>query len=297
MSSKDDDLEIQIIDDEPKAPEPEVIVKEEEPVAAKAPEIEPKDGIEELSKRLEAEKQARIEAERRAREAAQMAARAKSEAEDTNLHFVTNVIETVKRENDILKANYRDAMSVGDYEKAAEIQLNMSENASRLLQLENGKAAMESRPKEQPQQYAPADPIDNLISQVSPASASWLAQNRDNLRNQKTIDRMFRAHADAVDDGIIPDTREYFEYIEGRLGFKQHEVSRSDEPAMSAASAPTQRRSSPAAAPVSRTGGGPGSRPNVVTLTAAEAEAARASGLTEKEYYLNKVALQKAGRM
>ena len=296
MSEKDDDFEVKVLEDETPAVEPEVVVQEE-PKSKKKEEIEPNDGIEELSRRLEAEKQARLEAERRAREAAELAVRAKNEAEDTNLHFVTNVIETVKRENEILKANYRDAMTVGDYDKAAEIQLSMSENASRLLQLENGKAAMESRPKEKQPQYQPADPVDNLISQVSPASASWLDKNRDNLRNQKTIDRMFRAHADAVDDGIIPDTREYFDYIEGRLGFNNRDVDRSNEPAMSAAAAPTQRRSSPAAAPVSRTGGGPGSRPNVVTLTQAEAEAARASGLTEKEYYLNKIALQKAGRM
>ena len=99
-------------------------MKTEEPKeeAKAAPEIEPKDGIEELSRRLESEKKARIEAERRAREAAEIAARAKSEADDTNLHFVTNVIETVKRENDILKANYRDAMSLGDYEKAAKFK-------------------------------------------------------------------------------------------------------------------------------------------------------------------------------
>ena len=101
--------------------------------------------------------------------------------------------------------------------------MSMSENASRLLQLENGKSAMESRPKEQQRQYAPVDPVDNLISQVSPASASWFDKNRDNLRNQKTIDRMFRAHADAVDDGIIPDTHEYFNYIENRIGINSRD--------------------------------------------------------------------------
>ena len=58
-----------------------------------------------------------------------------------------------------------------------------------------------------------------------------------------------------------------------------------------------RRASAPPAAPVSRSGTGTGGRPNVVTLTRAEQEAARDMGMTPKEYAQNKVALIKSGRM
>ena len=59
----------------------------------------------------------------------------------------------------------------------------------------------------------------------------------------------------------------------------------------------TQRRSAPPAAPVSRSGNGTGSSPNVVRLTSAEREIASMMGMTDKEYAKNKVALQKEGKL
>lgn len=294
MSDKNDDLEVHVVDDDV-VPNDTIVEVVDTPKGKPVTEIDAQDGIKELNRRLEAERRSRIEAEARAREASEQAYRAKAEADDTNLHFVTNVIDTVRRENDILKANYRDAMSVGDYDRASDIQMSMSDNAARLLQLENGKSAMETKPKQQMQQYQPSDPVDALISQVTGPSASWLDKNRDNLRNPKTIDRMFRAHADAVDDGIIPDSDDYFQYIENRIGINRDNSD--TDSAMSSASAPSQRRASPAAAPVSRSGTGTGSRPNVVRLSKEEAEVAKMNGMTEKEYALNKIALQKSGRL
>jgi phage I-like protein len=58
---------------------------------------------------------------------------------------------------------------------------------------------------------------------------------------------------------------------------------------MSAASAPTQRRQSPAAAPVSRDVTPSGERKRTIRLTKEEAEIARLTGQTEAEYYQNKM--------
>ena len=71
---------------------------------------------------------------------------------------------------------------------------------------------------------------------------------------------------------------------------------------MSEASSSTAgRRAAPAAAPpaapVSRSGTGTGGRPNVVSLTRAEREAARDMGMTEQDYARNKVALIKEGKL
>jgi hypothetical protein len=278
--------------------EPDVKVVDAAPEKdAKAEYEDPKDSIEELKRKLNEERQARIDAENRERRAAEMARKASEEVEDTNLHLVNSAIDTVKRDQEFLKTQYRDAMSIGDYDRAAEIQESMGNNSAKLLQLENGKAAMQQKP--QPVQPAPrqADPVEQLASQVSPRSASWLRSNRDNIRDERSIRKMFRAHEDAVDEGIEPDTDEYFGFIEGRLGISRHRSQDQDDSPMSAASAPTQRRSAPPAAPVSRSGNGSGGKPNTYRMTAEEREIAQMMGMSPEDYARNKIALRKEGKL
>jgi len=258
------------------------------------------DGIDELRAKLEQERTARAEAERRAREASEAAIRAQAEVNANNLHIVNNTIDNIKRDNETLKANYADALATGDYNQAAEIQQALNTNIITLKTLENGKRAAEEKAKEPPPRPAYVDPVDNLISQVepqSPKSAQWLRANKRFLGNEKTLRKMFNAHTEAIDDGIIPDSEQYFEYLENRIGISSAERNYGDD-AMSEAAKPTQRRqSAPAAAPVSRNGTGTGSRPISVRLSAAEREMASMMKMTDEEYARNKVALQKEGRI
>lgn len=278
--------------DEPKVEaEPEVVLLAEDEPEAPAPEpekvaVSPDSAIEELNRRLQAERQAREEAEKRAREAAARANQAANEVEDTHLHLVKNAIDTVKRDQEILKANIKEAWSIGDYDKAAEYQEMMSSNSAKLLQLEHGFQEMQNRPPVRPVAPPPSNvsPVDDLIQRVTPLSAQWLQNNRDNLKDPRSFRIMARAHEDAVDHGIIPESDEYFRFVEGRLGFSRGETAPS-EPAMSAAAAPVQRRQSPPAAPVSRQPStSSGNKPHVVKLTPEQREAARISGVTEEEY-------------
>jgi len=298
MAKKTEQMEIELDPVETKAAEPEIEVVAADEAGDKGKNVlTPEDGIKELQEKLENERQARIMAERRAQEFAQREFHAKAETEDTQLHLIRNAAETVKRNNDMLKANYREAMAVGDYDTAANIQEALSANHVKLNQLEAGYKAMQERPKQAPPRPQYADHVDALASQVTEPSAQWLRANRDRLGNQKTIDKMFRAHADALDDGVIPDSREYFDYIENRLGFTQQRQAAPEVDAMAEAAKVTQRRSSPPAAPVSRGGNGTGSTTNVVRLTADEREMAQMMGMTDKEYALNKIALQREGKL
>ena len=192
-----------------------------------------------------------------------------------------------------MTANYADAMSAGDYERAASIQLAMNNNASKLAQLENGYAEMQRQPRRQPPPPEPDtdNALNQIIDNVSPRSAKWLRENRKDLSDERSIRRMFRAHEDAVDEGINPDTDEYFSYIENRLGLNRR---REQENPMSSASKPMAKQPAPPAAPVNR---GNGNRPNAATLTRAEADMAKTLGMTEREYWQHKTELQKAGRL
>jgi hypothetical protein len=290
MDDKNDEVEI-VLDDTPEIEKKEEVEIVAEPVAKdekKRPD--PDDGIEELRKRLEQERAARVEAEKRAFQATEQVNRAAIEVEDTQYHLVKSAFDTVKRDQELLRGNLRDAMQIGDYDKAAEINETMSMNNIKLSQLEQGLVEMQSRARavqEMPRQQAQRpqnvnETVNDLINRVTPLSARWLQENKSHIRDDRSLRIVARAHEDALDMGIIPESNEYFELVETRLGIKRGEPEGEDN-ALSAASAPTQRRSSPPAAPVSR--GGANTRPGVIRLTKEQAEAAKISGLTPQEYY------------
>jgi hypothetical protein len=290
------DVENQTEDD--KNDEIEVVEAEKEPEIVKKEAIEPEEGIQELKMKLEQERAARIEAEKQARAAYSSAAEAKNEVQDTNLQLVKNAIDTVKRNNDILKYNYSEAMSVGDYTKAAEIQETMGMNAAKLMELERGRTHMENAPKVVPTEpVRRADPVEDLASQLSPRSADWVRRNPQCVTDPRMYQKMVAAHNLAVADGYQPDTDDYFGVIEDTLKIGRRVNIEQDEDATAAAAKVTQRRSAPPAAPVSRGGGGTGSRPNEVRLTREEIETARDLGMSEKDYARNKMLLKKEGRM
>jgi hypothetical protein len=284
--------------------EPEIVIVENEaqleaqsdPVENKKKEIDPAKALEKMKQKLKKEQERAEEAERQARQAMVHAHNASNEVEDTHLHLVNNAISTVKRDNEILKMNYRDALANGDYDRVAEIQESISMNSAKLLQLENGFNEMKNRPQTPPPAPPPRDiTVDDLIHRVTPKSSDWLKDNREHLREPRSLRIMARAHDDAMDMGIKTETKEYFRFIENRLGIdrdqapavERYDDDDDDTSAMSAAAAPTQRRQAPPAAPVSRSAGfNDGSRPNRITLTAEQAEYAKISGLTPHEYWV-----------
>jgi len=294
MSDNEDTVEILLEDDKNIAKDDTIDVRVDD--NAKKRTIEPEEGINDLKMKLEQERSGRIEAERQARRATEVAVDAKNEVQDTNLHLVKNAIDTVKRNNDILKYNYSEAMAVGDYTKAAEIQEGMSMNTSKLMELERGRSHMESAPKyEVPQQQRPSDPVEALASQLSPRSADWVRRNPQCVTDPRMYQKMVAAHNLAMADGYQADSDDYFGFVEDTLRISKRVDVGEDDP-MSASAKVTQRRSPPAA-PVSRSGSGTGSRPNVVRLTKAEAETAKDLGMTEQDYARNKLLLQKEGRL
>lgn len=302
MSGKEEQIDMDLgleLAPEADAKEPhveEVVEVVAEPVATDndAPAMGAQEGIEELKKRLESEQLARLAAEKRARDAAKQAERANSDVHDAQLSLVQTAFDGLRRDQDILKNSLKESMAIGDFDRAAEIQEAMSMNSAKLLQLEHGLNEMKNRPAPSApqQQAAPGEPnVDDLIARVNtPLSKNWLMNNRQHLPDGRSIRIMARAHEDAIDMGIIPESPEYFAMVESRLGInrqpQQQQAPAYQEQSFSSAANPVQRRSSPAAAPVSRNPvGSNGTRPNSIRLTPEEVEAAKISGLSPKEYW------------
>jgi len=269
------------------APEDDIVIVEapEEPKIETKPEITVDDGIEALRRELEAEKAARQRAEQQARVAT-------TDKADSDLRMLNTAIETETRNKEILKANLREAVANGDTDAQADILMAINQTENNLRQITEGKKHYEAQIK------APvANKVEALASQLTPKSAEWVRNNPDVVNDERRAKRLERAHFDALDDGIQPDSPDYFNFLENRLNINKTPVRQ--EAAMSEASESTsgRRASAPPAAPVSRSGTGTGGRPNVVTLSRAEQEAAKDMGMTPKEYAQNKVALVKSGRM
>jgi hypothetical protein len=258
----------------------------------------PEDGIAELKAMLEQEKKLRLEAESRAHYAQQNVQKAAVEIQDSNLIMIKGAMDNVKQGSEALKRNYREAMAVGDYDAAANIQEQMSINAAKLLQLQNGKDALEEKLKNpQPQTN---DIVEQIASQLSPRSAAWVRQNPDVIRDRQRYEDMVRAHNHAVGEGHVLDSDAYFQHIEMRLGLrKPPRVIQDDgeDVTLSAAAAPTQKRTAPAAAPTTRTASGTPSKSQVVRLSAEMRDMASMMGMTPEDYAKNMVALKREGKL
>jgi hypothetical protein len=170
----------------------------------------------------------------------------------------------------------------------------MSANEAKLLQLENGKQAMENAPRQPEPQMAPLDPVEDFASRLSPRSADWVRRHPEFVRDPRLNAKMIAAHNLAVADGIPTDTDEYFDAIEETLKVTP-KPAQNDTDDQYAAKAVRRRDAAPAAAPANR--GGQSASSNVVRLTAAEREMAEMMGMKPEDYAKNKVALKKEGKI
>jgi hypothetical protein len=294
-----DDVEIEIEDDKSKLDAAEIVVEPGADLSAQlapiapAPVITVDEGIDALKRSLESEKSRRMDAERRAQEAAALAQARAGEVDDANLTLVTNAIDGIKRDMFILKANLRNALATQDYDAVADAQEAMSANSAKLLQLESGKAAMESRQK-QPAPVSNADPVEELAARLTPKSADWVRNHPEFATDARLYQKMIAAHQLAVADGEKPDTDGYFRAVEDVLKINKP-IPVADD-VVSEAAAVVRHRQSPPSAPVSRVAA-TNSKPNVVRLTADEREMASMMGMTDQEYARNKVLLSKEGKI
>jgi hypothetical protein len=302
--NQEEELEI-VLEDAPEAKEPEIeVVKADE--GEKKPEskvIAPEEGLEALKAKLaseqqarEREKAAREAAERQRDEASEREYRARNEAQDSNLHLITNAIALVKQSADNIKARYRDAAANADFDAMAELQMEMATKASELQQLEQAKNHLEKAPKIEEPQRGVSDPVEAVAQHMaktgSPRSAEWIRERPQFITDPRLNQKLMAAHNLAFADGYKPDSDEYFEKVESILGLGQERSeSRQDE------NAAPQRRASPPSAPVSRSGNGPAANPNIVRLSSAEREMAASMQMTEKEYAKYKLELQREGKL
>ena len=199
-----------------------------------------------------------------------------------------------------MSESYATALETGDYKAAAKINTEIAKLETRRMTLERGKTHIEERRPltegavEAPQVQRTVDPVEQFTGSLSSASAAWVRAHPDCVTDTVLNSEMIAAHNRAIRDGIKVDTPEYFGFIEKRLGF-----AADDAPVVTKANEPVQRRAAIAAAPVSRGSvsmtSGETSR-STVTLSPAQQEIAAAMGMTNKEYAMELVAIEREKR-
>lgn len=252
------------------------------------------ESIADLKRQLEDERLGRRAAEQKLHQAAREVHSARGEVEETNLQLVVNAIDTVNRDIELLSQAHTYALQSGDFDRATKIQREMSANEAKLLQLNNGREAMESAPRAPEPQLPPADPVEDFASRLSSRSADWVRRHPEFVRDQRLNAKMIAAHNLAVADGIPADTDDYFAAIEETLKIGSRNVQ-SDTDDQHAAKAVRRRDAAPAAAPANR--GNQSASSNVVRLSAAQREMAEMMGMKPEEYAKNMVALKKEGKI
>ncbi|NBX50886.1 hypothetical protein EBT25_13390 [bacterium] len=289
----DEEIEI-AIEGASETPKDDIKVVAEEPAAKlESPDVD--SSIEELRKQIEDERRARLAAENKIAHLTAIAGQAQEEVNKSHYQIVTNAIESAKRDTELLKTEYAMALERGDYAKASDIQIAISQHANRLSNLETGKIAMEEKQQQQKVPVQPttySDPVEQMASGMSEKSAAWLRAHPEYARNPVLTQQMVAAHNFVIANGYSADTPEYFGRIEKLL-----EISSEAPETSSGASEAPVRRPSPAAAPVSRSGTGNGTRPNVVRLSSDEREMAQMMGMSPEEYARNKLALKREGKL
>lgn len=263
--------------------EPVVEAKQDDATIALKKQIEDLRKSEQLHKeRAEQFAKEREEALQRAREREAQVSKIQKEVYDSQADAISSAIAAAQAELDKAELDIENAISMGDAKAQAAAIKRQTIAAANLGRLEDGKAAAEERAKE-PTPAPEVDPIDTW--NLPKITTDWLKNHRHWLTDQEKFDELRWRQREATRAGITPHTQEFLDFIEDKMNGKEPEVKVETKEEAPKSKGPI------VSAPVSRdVPNSNGKRsPGKVTLTPAEVEAARISGISVEEYAKMKV--------
>lgn len=298
--STDEDLILEIPADDADTKPVDIAIEGDKAEVVEAKPAEPEkpaepvedEGVKALRGQLAAERQRANDA---AAERDRIANQARVEVTDANYQVVLGAIDRATKDGETAEAAYAKAMEAGDYVAAAKAQRLMSKVELALSQLDGVKAQIEANAKRpategrvERTRDENADPVESFANSLTPASATWVRQHPEYVRDASLNKKMLGAHHMALGDGLQPDTPDYFAHVEKTLG-----IGHNDDGAKPAPAPATARAGAPSvAAPVSRdtpslASGKP--QRQVVTLSPEERAMARDLEMSDAEYARFKV--------
>lgn len=257
----------------------------------------------EETKRLTAEAQRRqAEIEARAAEQARENSRYLSRAEEAEYQAVLTAMSAAESEAESAQRDLVTAQTNGDFQASADAQRRLSRAEAKMVSLEDNKNELEHRKnmaiaraeeeknrRPAPQNLSVEQQIDSNTA-LMPSQKEWLKSHPDAWTDQRKNMRLQGAHVEAEDQGLVPGTKAYFDYLDVRLGYKKAEAEEVDDEEDEAPPPRRTERRTLVSAPVSRAGATPSGKPSSrtkITLTPKQQEAAAIAGIDPQTYAQN----------
>lgn len=252
------------------------------------------------SERVETERRRAEEALARAQERDAEVSKLQEQTVNSQQEAINAALAAAQTEAEGAQREIETATSIGDTKALSEAYRRLSRAEARVVALEAGKESLErdvrdrkaaepTRPE--PRSVDTGDAIDKL--NMPQTAKNWLRKHPEYLYDNRKNAKIQSLHWDVVDEGHEPFSDDYYVVLEEKLGMREpqmviQEEELDDEPA------PPVRRSAVSAPPSRQTPSSTGRRDDGrVTLTPAQKEAAKISGVSEKDYAAQLLILKK----
>lgn len=173
----------------------------------------------EASRRAEAEARAEAAAARKAAEG-QVAARVAADEA-----AIRSTIAAAEAARAAAEADYAKAIENADFAAAAKANSRLTEATVAMREYQQRDASLQNWKKQETARLAeegrrqPQLSQGDAAGQYSPETQAWLSKHNIRLDpNDRTFKKAVAGHFDAVAEGYVPDTKEYFDYIEEYAG-------------------------------------------------------------------------------
>jgi hypothetical protein len=137
---------------------------------------------------LQRERMARVQAERQ-----------------NQLIAAQNAMTEAKLEADLAERDFAAASETGDFAKQANASRRMSSAEARLAEAEGRVGYLQRQPAQPQQQY-------------SSRASEWFNKNPEYLSDARKNSMVIGAHHMAIGEGHVPDSDDYYRYVESKLG-------------------------------------------------------------------------------
>jgi hypothetical protein len=273
-------------------------------------------GLEELQRQMAQERAERVRVTQVAQQIASerdqaiaFAQEAERRGVSTYELYTENQIKATEDKMVALAGAAEQAMSDGDFKRAASINLELGRTGGDLAVFKRDQAVLQQQreqmqqqqPRQQPRQQQPqpqpqqpqraqpTDPIERAIQGRTEPTKAFIRKHPEIVRGDGTLKRnALDAHERALDEGYSVDTPGYFDYIERSLMAQTPGNGGNPPP----------RSQQQYAAPVARTGGGSNVvSGNTFTATPKMKRLAEEQGVPLQEWVRNYVRLLNEGRI
>jgi len=108
----------------------------------------------------------------------------------------------------------QEALDYGNFDKMAEATAEIAALETRRAQLQQQEQHLERIP------VPPADPVEAYCANRTAPTQQWLRSHPDFVTDRTKNARLTSAHWAAQAEGIAPDTAQYFEFVEKKVGIR-----------------------------------------------------------------------------